>query len=314
MQRVLVTGGLGFIGSNLVSVLDELGVRVVVVDDLSSARDDIDVVKKSLPRVEFIESCFASPEILDRIKDGEFETVFHVAAIPRVSLSVEQPALTTHNNVTKSVDLLEACRGNIRRFIFSSSSSVYGGADQLPTPVDHPKNPKSPYAWQKSCLEDLICMFCQLYDLDAVCLRYFNVFGPGQFGGGAYSTAISSWCHAIKHDLPLRKDGSGEQSRDMCYIDNVVNANILAMKSDKKFMGEKFNVACGDRTSNNQILEALKERFGELKVHQVPFRKGDVMHTQADTSMIARQLGYEPLVRFWEGFEKTLAWWELSGD
>lgn len=312
MSKVLVTGGLGFIGSNLVRVLNDLGLDVVSVDNLSSARNDAEEVKSSLTEVEFIEACYTDSNLLARVKSAEFETVFHVAAIPRVSYSVENPGLTTHNNVTKTVELLEACVGNVKRFVFSSSSSVYGGADKMPTPVDYTKSPKSPYAWQKSCIEDLLQIFCELYEFDALSLRYFNVFGPGQFGGSAYSTAISAWCHAIKNDGELRKDGSGEQSRDMCYIDNVVKANILAMQSDKKFTGEKFNVACGDRTTNNQILDALTARFGELNIKQAPFRPGDVMHTQADISETSRLLGYEPSIRFWEGFEKTLEWWGLD--
>jgi len=203
----------------------------------------------------------------------------------------------------------------VKRFIFSSSSSVYGGADILPTPVSHPKSPKSPYAWQKSCVEDAIKMFCELYarsNFDALSLRYFNVFGPGQFGGSAYSTAVSAWCHAIKNGTEMRKDGSGEQSRDMCYVDNVVSANILAMRAKQSFVGETFNVACGDKTSNNQILEYFEKRFGALSIRQEPFRAGDVMHTQADISETVAALGYEPKVRFWEGLERTLQWWELT--
>ena len=188
---------------------------------------------------------------------------------------------------------------------------MYGGADLLPTPNDYVKNPKSPYAWQKSCIEDLLAMFCCLYDFDAISLRYFNVFGPGQFGGSAYSTAISAWCHAIKNNTLLRKDGTGEQSRDMCYVDNVVTANILAANAKDEFGGECYNVACGDTTSNNDILDHLKGRFGELSILQAPFRKGDVMHTQADISKTQQDLGYEPKVRFWDGFELTLKWWGL---
>tara|TARA_B100000131_G_scaffold87687_1_gene84539 strand:- start:21517 stop:22455 length:939 start_codon:yes stop_codon:yes gene_type:complete len=312
MSKLLVTGGLGFIGSNLVKKLSEMELDVVVVDNRSSSREDANEVEMSLPEVEFINACYTDESLIRRIKEKEFDTVFHVAAIPRVSYSVENPTVTTDNNVAKTVKLMEACAGNIRRFVFSSSSSVYGGADILPTPNSHSKSPKSPYAWQKSCIEDLIEVFCNLYEFDAVSLRYFNVFGPGQFGGSAYATAISAWCHAIKTGGVLRKDGTGEQSRDMCYVDNVVNANILAMNSKKQFLGQKFNVACGDRTSNNQILDALTERFGKLSINNVPFRKGDVMHTQADISQTTAELGYTPSVRFWEGFKKTLEWWDLA--
>jgi UDP-glucose 4-epimerase len=310
-MKVLVTGGCGFIGSNLIAALKEEGHSIVCVDDMSGCRADAKDFIRDHPEVEFISNCFASDECLNRVKAGEFDTVFHTAAIPRVSYSVEEPFVTTEVNVSRTTKLMEACRDNVRRFIFSSSSSVYGGAEALPTPETHPKSPKSPYAWQKSCIEDLIEMFCSLYGLDAVSLRYFNVFGPGQFGGSAYATAISAWCDAIKNGDHLRKDGTGEQSRDLCYVDNVVSANILAMNRSTKFHGEKYNVACGDRTSNNEILDYLKERYSPLDITQAPFRAGDVMHTQADVSSSSIDLGYEPLVRFWDGLEHTLAWWKL---
>jgi len=311
-MRILVTGGCGFIGSNLVKNLEDLGHDVTSVDNMSSSRDDAHDFMSALPGVEFVKDCFAGDNILDRVKSKQFDVVFHVAAIPRVSFSVENPALTTDTNVNKTVKLLEACIDNVGRFIFSSSSSVYGGADVLPTPTDHPKDPKSPYAWQKSSTEDLIKIFCQMYQgFDAVCLRYFNVFGPGQFGGSAYSTAISAWCHAVKNNLPLRKDGTGEQSRDLCYIDNVVSANILVMDQGLKFYGETFNVACGDRISNNQILDHFKEKFGDLSIEQAPFRLGDIMHTQADISKSESDLGYKPLVMFWDGLHRTFEWWNI---
>ena len=311
-MRILVTGGCGFIGSNLVKNLADLGHDVVSVDNMSSSRDDADDFMSGLSNVEFVKDCFASSSVLERVKTKQFDVVFHVAAIPRVSFSVENPALTTDTNVNKTVKLLEACIGSVKRFIFSSSSSVYGGADLLPTPTDHPKDPKSPYAWQKSSTEDLIKIFCRTYQgFDAVSLRYFNVFGPGQFGGSAYSTAISAWCHAIKNNLPLRKDGTGEQSRDLCYIDNVVSANILVMDQEARFSGETFNVACGDRISNNQILDHFKEKFGDLSIEQAPFRLGDVMHTQADISKSVSDLGYKPLVLFWDGLRRTFEWWNV---
>ena len=181
----------------------------------------------------------------------------------------------------------------------------------MPTPVGQPRDPKSPYAWQKSSVEDLLRMFGNLYDFDSVCLRYFNVFGPNQYGDSPYSTAISAWCHAVKEGLPLRKDGTGEQSRDMCYVDNVVDVNIRAANHEGTLRGEAFNVACGDRTSNNQILAKFQEKFGELNINQVPFRAGDVMHTQADISETERVFGYKPLVRFWDGLDKTFKWWGI---
>jgi nucleoside-diphosphate-sugar epimerase len=307
-RHALVTGAAGFIGSNLCRKLLEEGWKVTGVDDLSSGHLEL---VSSLKGLTMVLNDFASEFILDAVSKKEFDIVFHVAAVPRVSYSVENPADTTLNNVGKTVKLMEACRGNIDRFVFSSSSSVYGGAEVMPTPVDQPRDPKSPYAWQKSSVEDLLRMFGNLYDFDSVCLRYFNVFGPNQYGDSPYSTAISAWCHAVKEGLPLRKDGTGEQSRDMCYVDNVVDVNIRAANHEGTFKGEAFNVACGDRTSNNQILAKFQEKFGELNINQAPFRAGDVMHTQADISETEKVFGYKPLVRFWDGLDKTFEWWGI---
>ena len=311
-MKVLVTGGCGFIGSNLVEELIRLGHSVTSVDDMSGSREDSADWMSTLPGVNFIQSCFSDKSVLKLIKDGSFDFVFHVAAIPRVSFSVENPWLTTDTNVNKTVKLIESCIGNVDRFIFSSSSSVYGGADLLPTPTDYPKDPKSPYAWQKDSIEELLSIMCQLHgNFDATSLRYFNVFGPGQFGSSAYATAISAWCHSIKSDLPLRKDGDGHQSRDLCYIDNVVDANIRSMMHTGDLSGSRFNVACGDRISNNEILDHFKSVYPDLKIKLAPFRPGDVMHTQADISESTKQLGYRPLVMFWDGLKRTFDWWGI---
>jgi len=311
-NRALVTGGCGFIGSNLAKKLLEEGYDVTIVDNLSGPRDDFVDFLVSNPEISFIPGCFSSKHVLNDIIDKKFDYVFHNAAIPRVSYSVENPYETTEVNITRTVKLLEACKDNIERFIFASSSSVYGGADILPTPNSHPKDPKSPYAWQKSSIEDIIKIFSSLYEMDIICLRYFNVFGPGQFGASAYATAVSAWCHAIKNNLPLRSDGTGEQTRDMCYIDNVVSANLLAAKSTKKFSGECINIACGDRTSNNDILKYLKSYFPNIEVKSAPARPGDVMHTQADISDTNDLIGYKPIVHFWDGLDETLEWWDLK--
>ncbi len=307
-RHALVTGAAGFIGSNLCRKLLQEGWKVTGVDDLSSGHLEL---VQGLKGLTLVVNDFASEPIVESVESGDFDVVFHVAAVPRVSYSVENPADTTLNNVAKTVKLMESCRGKIDRFVFSSSSSVYGGAEVMPTPVDQPRDPKSPYAWQKSSVEDLLRMFGNLYDFDSVCLRYFNVFGPNQYGDSPYSTAISAWCHAVKEGLPLRKDGTGEQSRDMCYVDNVVDVNIRAANHEGTFRGEAFNVACGDRTSNNQILAKFQEKFGDLNINQAPFRPGDVMHTQADISETERVFGYKPLVRFWDGLEKTFEWWDI---
>jgi len=347
MRRALVTGGCGFIGSSLVKKLVKEDWHVDVVDNMSGGSLDAleGVRKRVLPASSFLEHYyqtvnrkegqaitsptvqlqrekdlvlvipddFASDHMLAHIQKGFYDVVFHQAAIPRVSYSVENPAETTYTNVFSTVRLFEACAGKVDRVVWASSSSVYGGAESMPThESERGKNlPKSPYAWQKFTIEDYAKLAADLYNLDIVCLRYFNVFGPGQLGDSPYSTAVAAWCHAAKNGLPLRSDGDGEQTRDMCYIDNTVDANILAANSKMSFRGRAYNIACGSSVSNNQILEYFRANF-DVTVRHAPERAGDVKHTLADIARAESELGYRPLVTFWEGLEQTIDWWELD--
>jgi nucleoside-diphosphate-sugar epimerase len=332
MKKALVTGGCGFIGSNLTKKLVELGWQVDVVDDMSNGHLELleglnyrtllngtfytafkmQNIERPQDLVLVIQDDFSDDNILSAVYQGVYDVIFHQAAVPRVSYSVEEPWHTTDVNIGKTVKLFESARDSVDRIVWASSSSVYGGAENLPTLETEKKDPKSPYAWQKSSIESYALLAGSLYNQDIVCLRYFNAFGPGQYGDSPYSTAVSAWCHAIKNGKECRSDGDGEQTRDMCYIDNIVHANILAAKSKKKFMGECYNIACNQRVSNNEILSAMKERYGgKVKVRHAPERLGDVKHTQADITKARNDFGYEPLVLFWEGLEKTYKWWDI---
>ncbi|MAI58916.1 MAG: LPS biosynthesis protein WbpP [Rhodobacteraceae bacterium] len=332
MKKCLVTGGCGFIGSHLARRLVSEGWAVDVVDNMSNGYlENLDGLKiRVLPNAYFlpdfdnamsqkpgdhqvlvISDDFSHPQILKRVREKHYDVVFHQAAIPRVLYSVENPSATTDVNISGTIRLMEACRESVGRFIFASSSSVYGGADTLPTTEQTPRNPKSPYAWQKSAIEDAARIFSDLYNMDIVCLRYFNVYGPGQRGDSPYSTAVSAWCNAIKTGQKMRSDGDGTQTRDLCYIDNTVEANILAANASGKFKGEPYNIACGDRTSNREILDYFEEKFPDCEVRNAPWRAGDVMHTQADVSAAKERFGYDPKVRFWEGLDRTVEWWNL---
>ncbi len=333
MKKALVTGGCGFIGSNLTKELVKQGWQVDIVDDMSNGHLELleglnirvfpngsfytmymmqqpEGPRRKTDEVVVIQDDFSDDNVLSAVYQGVYDVIFHQAAVPRVSYSVEQPWHTTDVNIAKTVKLFESARDSVDRIVWASSSSVYGGADKLPTKETSPKYPESPYAWQKSVIEDFSELCWDLYELDVVCLRYFNVFGPGQYGDSPYATAISAWCHATKNNLECRSDGDGSQSRDMCYIDNIVSANILAANSKNKFKGECYNIACNSRVTNKEILDYFVSEFN-VNVKHAPWRSGDVMHTQADVSKAKKDFGYEPLVKFWEGMEKTIKWWGL---
>lgn len=310
-KRALVTGGAGFIGSHLTDRLISNGWEVTVADNLVSGYREY--VNSSVK--EFICDDFSSSEVLRKIEEKEYDFVFHLAAIPRVSFSVDHPLKSHETNVTKTLSLINSCRNNnIRRFIFASSSSVYGGADVLPTTESYKKSPKSPYALQKSIVEDYLIQYWLHYKLESISLRLFNVFGPRQLGGSPYSTAVSSWLTAIKSGRHMRSDGDGSQSRDLCYVDNATQAFYKASISEKEFHGDCFNVACGRKTKNIEILNFLIEKYQDAKYVVSPWRSGDVMHTHADLSLIESEIGYVPEVQFWEGLNRTIAWYEENWD
>jgi UDP-glucose 4-epimerase len=333
-MRALVTGGAGFIGSNLVHALTKLGWRVDVVDDLSNGHLEFlsGLRLRAIPifmskkyeeeyeatreenQVLFFEADFEHPDILSRVERGYYDRVFHLAANPRVSYSVEHPAQTTDVNVTRTMSLVEALNRatNKPRFIFSSTCAVYGDASRIPTAEDSECSPLSPYGLQKWMVEEFLKMSSTLYDTDSVCLRYFNVYGPNQFGDSPYSTAVSAWCNLVKEGQPLRSDGDGEQTRDLVYVGDVVRANILAATRAERFAGETFNIGTGNRVSNNYILSRFKNKFPGVEVKIAPARVGDVRDTQADNQFAKDFLGWTPQISFEEGLERTWDWWGLN--
>lgn len=309
IKKALLTGAAGFIGSNLAAELLKRGIEFDGVDDMSNGQ--MEFLPSSMQNA-LVVADFSDEEVLSRIESKQYDVVFHIAAVPRVSYSVEYPLSTNDTNVTKTLRLMNACRGNVRRFVFASSSSVYGNTETLPTPTSCTKNPQSPYALQKSIIEDYLRLYHKHYNLDSVCLRFFNVFGPHQLGGSPYATVVGSWLTAIKSGTSMRSDGNGSQSRDMCYVDNVVDACIRAGEADGVLGAECLNVACGDRTTNREILDYLLSKYPNAKYHDAPWRPGDVMHTLADISRTNEVLGYKPLVKFWEGLDRTIEWYERN--
>ena len=312
-KAILVTGCAGFIGSNFVKKFQEEfpKTQVVGIDNLSTGKKS--AISKS---ITFYQGSILDAKLLKNIfSKHKPEYVFHFAALPRVSYSVEHPALTSEANVIGTVNLLEQAKNHkVKRFIYSSSSALYGGAKKLPTKEsENAPNPKSPYAIQKYIGEPFCQVFSNLFELDTVCLRYFNVYGPGQYGDSPYSTVISAWLENLYFPKKLKAfiEGDGSQTRDFCYIDNVVLANMLAMKSSKNFGGEACNVAHGERRSVKEIKSLIEKHTGKkLVLEKRPARLGDVKHTLADLSKAKKMLGYKPKVKFEEGLQRTVEWFE----
>lgn len=313
-MNILITGVAGFIGASFSREFKRMFPKSVIVglDDFSTGRKD--AISKD---IIFYKGSITDKKILEKIfqKHG-IDFVFHFAAIPRVSYSVEHPFETSHVNICGTVLLLDMCKKyNVKRFIMSSSSAVYGGAKSLPTKEsENSPDPKSPYATQKYS-DELFCkVFSNLYGLDTVCLRYFNVFGPGQYGDSSYSTVISAWLESVyfpKKDKAFI-EGDGKQSRDFCYIDNVISANIKAMQSKKKLNGGVFNIAHGERTTINEVRNMIEKYTSKkLILEKRPPRKGDVRHTHADISKAGKWFGYKPKVHFEEGLINTIKWFEV---
>lgn len=306
-MRILVTGAAGFIGSNFCQRLVKMDHIVTGVDDFSTGFDGL------VPHnITFIRGDFLCPYVTIAISHRKFDVVVHLAARPRVSYSIERPLETNHNNVTKTLELLSHCRDNITRFVFASSSSVYGNLPNYALPAQEVwhLSPASPYALQKATCEQWLKQFNVHYGLESVALRFFNVFGPGSLPNGAYSMALTSWLFAIKRDEACRFDGDGTQTRDACYIDNVVDALVAAIESERNFDAAPINVACGRSISNNEVFDCLERRYPCVVKRVVPERKGDVKHTLADISRAKVWLGYEPKVHALEGIERTCDWFD----
>ncbi|HMQ02815.1 MAG TPA: SDR family oxidoreductase [Pyrinomonadaceae bacterium] len=310
-EKCLVTGGAGFIGSNLADELLRRGATVRIIDNLSTGfRENLEEIKGEF---DFIEADVSDEAALERAVDG-IDVVFHQAALPSVPRSVEQPAATHEACVNATFKLLDASRkAGVRRFVYAASSSAYGDQEVLPKVETMRPDPLSPYAAAKLTGEYYCSVFNKVYGLETLSLRYFNVFGPRQNPSSAYSGVISRFIDALmKGDTPTIY-GDGEQTRDFTYIDNVVAANISAAQTSKGF-GEVLNVANGERISLNELLEVAKRVTGRLEVaaDYLEERKGDVRHSQADNSRAIDVLGYKQLVDLEEGLRRTIEWWMKS--
>ena len=309
MANYLVTGGAGFIGSHLVEELVRRGERVRVVDSLiTGKRQNLSHV----PAVDFMEGDLADPEIAQRAVKG-MDYVLHQAAIPSVPRSVEDPITSNRANIDASLNVLVAARdAGVKRVVYAGSSSAYGNTPTLPKVETMPTAPLSPYALQKLVAEQYCRMFTDLYGLETVTIRYFNVFGPRQDPSSPYSGVISLFISALCDGRQPTIYGDGEHTRDFTYVANVVDGVLRACTAPAA-KGEVINVATGVRISLNTLFNTVRQLVGtNVEPLYAEPRAGDVKDSQADISKARRVLGYEPSVTFEEGLEKTVAWYRTS--
>jgi len=300
--KILVTGGAGFIGSNLVDRLIKDGHEVSVIDNFSTGkRENLN------PKAVFNEIDICDFEkIKPLFKDVDY--VFHLAALPRVPVSVEDPIGTSQTNIMGTVNVYKAATDNkVKRIIFASSSSVYGDQEKFPLAEDMSPRPISPYALQKLVGEQFGGLFTDLYEMPIISLRFFNIYGPRNDPESDYSLVIAKFLKQNSQGRPLTIFGDGEQTRGFCYIDDLLEALVKAMASEKLKGGERINIANKNSYSVNYLAKLISD-----KVEYLPLRKGDVLHTKADISLAKELLGWEPKISFEEGVEKTKQWFENS--
>jgi nucleoside-diphosphate-sugar epimerase len=318
MPSYLVTGGAGFIGSHLVEELLRRGHHVRVVDNfVTGKRENIEAAlnnaRQSVPHLsapELVTGDLADEAVARKAVDG-VEFVLHQAAIPSVPRSVQDPVTSNRANIVATLNVLVAARdAGVRRVVYAGSSSAYGDTPTLPKREDMPTNPLSPYALQKLVGEQYMQMFTRLYALETATIRYFNVFGPRQDPGSAYSGVISRFLLALTEREQPVIYGDGEQTRDFTYVANVVDGVLRAAEAPLA-VGEVMNVATGGRISLNQLLHTLQRLTGnDAPARYEQGRAGDVRDSQADISKAERILGYRPLVSLDDGLKRTLEWFQ----
>jgi len=307
MDKFLVTGGAGFIGSNICIRLIREGFFVRVVDNLLTGK------KRNLApvmdKIEFIEADMGRQGVA-RAAMKDIDVVLHEGALPSVPKSVQDPAATHKHCVDATFTVLLAARdAKVKRFIYAGSSSAYGDSPTLPKVETMPSRPLSPYAAAKLAGEHYCSVFYTVFGLETITLRYFNVFGPNQDPTSQYAAAIPAFVTSILKNKPPTIYGDGQQSRDFTYIDNVVDANLLAAAA-KKTSGEVVNIACGKSVTVNEIIDMINKITGKkVKPIYTDPRPGDVKHSLADISAAKKLIGYDPKISFEQGLEMAIDWY-----
>jgi UDP-glucose 4-epimerase len=311
MANYLVTGGAGFIGSHLCHRLVEEGHSVRVLDNLSSGRREN--LAEIEDQIDLLEGDLRDEEVLERAVRG-VDYVLHHAAVASVQVSVERPLFEQEVNAVGTLRLLEqARRARVKRLVFAASAAAYGNNPAVPKREDMLPQPGSPYGVSKVTGEYYCQVYSQVFGLETVCLRYFNIFGPRQDPASPYSGVISIFAQRMLAGRPPTIFGDGEQSRDFAYVDNAVEANLLACSAGQA-SGQVYNIGCGRCTTIRELVKAMNQALGTaIEPIFAPARPGEVRHSLADLSRAQRELGYRPVVHFEEGLERTVEWMRARG-
>ncbi len=311
-SRFLITGGAGFIGSNLAEALLRMGYHVRVLDDLSQGKqENVDLFIEH-PNYEFIKGDIRDFDTCMKATEG-IDYVLHQAAWGSVPRSIEMPLLYEDINIRGTLNMLEASRQqNVKKFVYASSSSVYGDEPNLPKQEGIEGNLLSPYALTKRTNEEYAKLYTKLYDLDTFGMRYFNVFGRRQDPNGAYAAVIPKFIKQLLDGEQPTINGDGKQSRDFTYIENVIEANLKACKADSKYAGEAFNIAYGGREYLIDVYHHLAESLGksDIEPNFGPERAGDIKHSNAEISKAEKMLGYDPDYSFERGIKEAIDWYK----
>ncbi|HUV40733.1 MAG TPA: SDR family oxidoreductase [Sedimentisphaerales bacterium] len=307
MEKFLVTGGAGFIGSNICRKLVQQGCFVRVVDNLLTGKKNnlADIIDK----VEFIQADIGHEQTArEAVRD--IDAILHQAALPSVPRSVEDPAATHRHCLNATFTLLLAARNaGVKRFVYAASSAAYGDTPTLPKVETMLPHPLSPYAAAKLAGEHYCCVFYEVFGLETISLRYFNVFGPYQDPTSQYAAAIPAFVTAVLKNQPPTIYGDGQQSRDFTYVDNVVDANLLAARA-KHTAGQVINIACGQAVTVNEIIDMINKLAGKsVKPLYSDARPGDVKHSLADITLAQKTIGYKPAISFEQGLQMALKWY-----
>jgi UDP-glucose 4-epimerase len=304
-KKILVTGGAGFIGSHIVDALAGEN-RVTVLDNLYAGH--LENLEKSIKRITFVKDDILNQEVLNKLV-GEAEYVFHLAANVGNLKSIEDPYFDLDVNARGTLNVLEACRkSKIKRLVCTSSAAVYGDAKYIPIDEKHPLNPESPYAVSKLAEEKYCFAYHKIHGVPATALRYFNVYGPRQ-GGSAYANVISIFANKVKEGKPLTIYGDGKQTRDFVFVEDVVQANILAA-TQPGAVGEYFNIGTGKQYTINQLIDIFKRITGkDFQVNCADFRPGEIIYSRAAIKKAQKLLGYKPETELEAGLRLT---WQAS--